>query len=182
MNLSVTRILMLFLAGGIFFTSCHNRKKITGEKKEEKTETSSKEYLPYMEKYAAQMGVKPDDLTNGKLYQFIDGWMGVPYKWAGNDKNGVDCSGFVNQVFLSIYSKQLSRSAKDIINECEIIEKEDLKEGDLVFFDISSQNSHIGVYLINNKFIHASSSKGVMISSLTETYWTKYWGRAGRVK
>ena len=108
--------------------------------------------------------------------------MGVPYKWAGNDKIGIDCSAFVNQVYLHVYKKQLERSAKDIINECEPIKKEELKEGDLVFFDISGANSHIGVFFENSKFIHASSSKGVIISDLNQSYWIKYWGRAGRVK
>lgn len=176
--------LFLTLLGVLLLSACHNKKKITEkeDKKEEKKENVNAEYKLYMEKYALQMGVKAEDLSNGYLYQFIDGWIGVPYKWAGNDKNGVDCSGFVNQVFLNVYKKQLERSAKDIINECDVIDKDDLKEGDLVFFDISGANSHIGVYLINNKFVHASSSKGVMISDLTQTYWTKYWGRAGRVK
>lgn len=171
------------IIGLVFLSSCHNKKKIVDPNKlDEKVETVNTELKPYIDKYALQMGVKAEDLENGYLYQFIDGWIGVPYKWAGNDKNGIDCSGFVNQVYLNVYKKQLERSAKDIINECEEIKKEELKEGDLVFFDISGANSHIGVFLENNKFIHASSSKGVMISDLTQSYWVKYWGRAGRVK
>ena len=168
------------IIGLVFLSSCHTKKKIVV--KDERAETVNAEFKPFLDKYALQIGVKAEDLENGYLYQFIDGWMGVPYKWAGNDKNGIDCSGFVNQVYLHVYKKQLERSAKDIINECEPIKKEELKEGDLVFFDISGANSHIGVFLENSKFIHASSSKGVMISDLNQSYWIKYWGRAGRVK
>lgn len=133
-------------------------------------------------KYATQLKVSPSRLYNEKLFQEIDGWIGVRYKWGGNDKNGVDCSGFTDAVYLAVYEFKLKRSAYDIIKECDVIEKTNLMEGDLVFFDISSQNSHVGIYLANNKFVHASSSKGVMISDLTEAYWTKYWGRAARIK
>lgn len=133
-------------------------------------------------KYAAQLGISEREIGNIYLYEYIDGWIGVPYKWAGNDKTGVDCSGFICAVYKDIYAKQLKRSATDIVKECETVEKDELKEGDLVFFDISSANSHVGIYLANNKFIHASSSKGVMISDLSHAYYIKYWGRAGRVK
>lgn len=132
--------------------------------------------------YAEKLKVSPDKLINAELYQEIDGWIGVKYKWGGNDKNGVDCSGFTNAVYKAVYNYQLKRSAYDIIKECDEIKRDNLMEGDLVFFDISSKNSHIGIYLANNKFVHASTSKGVMISDLSEAYWTKYWGRAARIK
>lgn len=133
-------------------------------------------------KYATQLKITPDQIYNEKLYSCIDGWIGVKYKWGGNDKSGVDCSGFTNAVYREVYNYQLKRSAYDIIKECAEINKPDLAEGDLVFFDISSKNSHIGIYLANNKFVHASTSKGVMISDINEAYWTKYWGRAARIK
>lgn len=149
---------------------------------EKKIEEISKNSSAYVAKYAVELGVKPEELIAANLYEFIDTWLGTPYKYGGNTKEGIDCSGFVNAVYLSIYKIQLKRSATEIVNQCNIIDKKELKEGDLVFFDISGKNSHIGIYLVNNKFIHASSSKGVMISDLNQTYWVKYWGRAGRFK
>lgn len=149
---------------------------------EKKIEEISKNSSAYVAKYAVELGVKPEELIAANLYEFIDTWIGTPYKYGGNTKDGIDCSGFVNAVYLSIYKIQLKRSATEIVNQCNIIDKTELKEGDLVFFDISGKNSHIGIYLVNNKFIHASSSKGVMISDLNQTYWIKYWGRAGRLK
>lgn len=137
---------------------------------------------PFVQKYALQMKTTPEKLFNPKLYETIDQWMGVKYKWAGMDRNGVDCSGFANIIYKDVYGYQLKRSAYDIIKDCNEINKADLMEGDFVFFDISSKNSHIGIYLSNNKFIHASTSKGVVISDLNESYWTKYWGRAARIK
>lgn len=157
------------------------KNKTTGIGTEIKNETYYSHSL-IKSKYAAQLGVSESEIGNIYLYEYIDGWIGVPYKWAGNDKTGVDCSGFICAVFKEIYARQLKRSATDIVKECEPVEKENLKEGDLVFFDISSANSHVGIYLANNKFIHASSSKGVMISDLSHTYYIKYWGRGGRVK
>jgi len=132
-------------------------------------------------KYAAQLKVAPDKLYNQKLYEAIDGWIGVKYKWGGNDKNGVDCSGFACAIYKNVYEYQLKRSGYDIAKDCKEVQKEELMEGDLVFFDISSKNSHVGIYLANGKFVHASSSKGVMISDLSESYWTKYWGRGARI-
>lgn len=135
-----------------------------------------------LNKYATQLKVDPAKLYNAKLYEEIDGWIGVKYKWAGNDKNGVDCSGFAGAVYKAVYGHQLKRSGYDIVKDCEEISKDELLEGDLVFFDISSKNSHVGIYLANHKFVHASTSKGVIVSDLNEAYWTKYWGRGGRIK
>ena len=133
-------------------------------------------------KYAEILKTTPEHLYNQQLYAFIDEWMGVKYKWGGMDKNGVDCSGFANVLYKEVYQYSLKRSAYDIIKDCNEIDKNQIMEGDFVFFDISSKNSHIGIYLANNKFVHASTSKGVMISDLNESYWLKYWGRAARIK
>ena len=185
---------------GLLFASCNlhtreardgqrntNHETIEVDESDGKTEKPDLSYTntnasEIKNKYAAQLKISTEKIYNEKLYQEIDGWIGVKYKWGGNDKNGVDCSGFTDAVYLSVYEYKLKRSAFDIIKECDVIEKNNLMEGDLVFFDISSNNSHVGIYLANNKFVHASSSKGVMISDLTEAYWTKYWGRAARIK
>ncbi|MBX7093797.1 MAG: C40 family peptidase [Flavobacteriales bacterium] len=134
-----------------------------------------------LEKYAVQLGVDKKSLVFPELYAYIDGWIGVPYKYGGNTKEGVDCSGFVNAVYKDVFKTVLKRSATEIIGQCKEINKSELKESDLVFFDISGKNSHIGIYLQNNRFVHASTSKGVMISDLTQSYWQKAWGRAGRI-
>jgi cell wall-associated NlpC family hydrolase len=191
----------LFMVGS-FFASCnlHNREAREAQRNsnnhevmvdesdgktpnpvnvETKYELSKSEIL---NKYATTLKVAPNKLYNEKLYQEVDGWIGVKYKWGGVDKNGVDCSGFTDAIYLKVYEYKLPRSGYDIVKECAVIEKANLMEGDLVFFDISSKNSHVGIYLANNKFVHASSSKGVMISDLSEAYWTKYWGRAARIK
>lgn len=121
--------------------------------------------------------------ANASLKKEIDSWLGVPYKYGGTTKAGVDCSAFCGNVFQKVYGISLGRSANDIYLQAKAIRKEELKEGDLVFFKINSAKvSHVGIYLSANKFAHASTSRGVMISDLTEAYWTKYYFASGRIK
>lgn len=118
------------------------------------------------------------------LYQFISEWYAVPYKYGSCSKEGTDCSGFVNALYQNVYHKSLERKANDIfIKQCKKIDKNDVKEGDLVFFKIETKDiSHVGVYLKNNKFVHASTQKGVIISDLNEPYYRKYFYAFGKVK
>ena len=113
------------------------------------------------ERYGALLNVKERDLDNEKLYRFIDSWMGVPHRAGGMDKNGVDCSGFTSLLEQEIYNRSLPRTARLMAGQVKRKYEEELKEGDLVFFDFEGQKfSHVGVYLHNNKFVHASTSKG----------------------
>ncbi|MGZ6519803.1 MAG: C40 family peptidase, partial [Bacteroidia bacterium] len=70
-----------------------------------------------------------------------------------------------------------------IFTQCKVVSKNNLEEGDLVFFKIDGDNiSHIGVYLQNNKFVHATTKKGVMVDDLDEDYYKKYYYKGGRIK
>lgn len=121
-------------------------------------------------------------IANTSLKKEIEQWLGVPYKYGGTSKQGVDCSGFCGNVFKNVYNLTLGRSAQDIYDQSKPINRNTIKEGDLVFFKInSSRVSHVGIYLSQNKFVHASTSRGVIISNLEEAYWTKYYYAAGRV-
>ena len=154
------------------------RSTLKEEKKTDKTTSAS-----VKQKYATMLGVDEMQLKNDALYTFINDWYGVPYKYGGKDKHGVDCSGFSMTLYNTVYHKQISPSAKTQAEESKKIDASDLKEGDLVFFDINAGKiSHVGVYLQNNKFIHASTKKGVIINDLNEPYYKKYFVRSGRVK
>jgi len=151
--------------------------------KKESSKTGNSDTKFIKKKYAEVLHVSESDIKNTALYQFINQWYGVPYKYAGKDKNGIDCSGLTAMLYQQVYHVTITPSTKALINEVKKIKTSDLKEGDLVFFNIkSSKPSHVGVYLQNQKFVHASSSKGVMISDLNETYFKKYFYSAGRVK
>jgi len=135
------------------------------------------------EKYAGILGVKPAEIQNEALYRFINDWYGVPYKYAGKDKKGIDCSGFSSLLYTTVYHKKLSPSSKAQAEETKKVASTDLQEGDLVFFDINAGRiSHVGVYLQNNKFVHASTKRGVIINDLNEPYYKKYFVRSGRPK
>ena len=131
-------------------------------------------------KYAILLDATVEEL-DGKLIDFLDDWYGTRYRLGGVDKSGVDCSAFVQSFFSSMYGLNISRTCKEQYGDTRRIKKTQLQEGDLVFFKTRGRSiSHVGVYLRNNKFIHASTSSGVMISDLSESYFTKRYAGAGR--
>jgi len=134
-------------------------------------------------KFASMLDVLPRTISNIPLYAFVNEWYGTRYQLGGTDKRGIDCSAFVKKCYESIFGMNLLRTAFEQFNMSNLVWKNsDLKEGDLVFFRIhSSRISHVGIYLMNNFFVHASSSHGVMISNLNENYWQKYYACGGRV-
>ena len=127
----------------------------------------------------------PDD--NIYLYNAGAHWLGVPHRMGGLTKRGVDCSGFVTIIYREVYGKQLARSAADMLkHDCKRVRRGKLREGDLVFFRTGRgrkrEPNHVGIYLKNGRFIHTSTSRGVMVSSLSEPYYERTWICGGRVK
>lgn len=120
--------------------------------------------------------------SSGLLYDFIDRWEGTPHVWGGNTLKGVDCSGLVIQCYLQVYQKDfIGRRAEDLFGETRPVKKSELREGDLVFFKISGRRiDHVGVYLSDGNFVHTSSSRGVMVSNLSESYFQKRFFMGGR--
>ena len=132
--------------------------------------------------FSQVMGVAISATSNTKMYSFIYDWLGTPYRLGGDTKNGVDCSGFAYNLYQKTFNTIIGSNSRNIFSMVNPINKGDLKEGDLVFFKIRSKSiSHVGVYIGDNKFAHASSSKGVMISNLQEAYWQRYFYKGGRI-
>lgn len=103
-------------------------------------------------------------------------WKGTRYKLGGMSKSGVDCSAYVYLAFKQRFNLRLPRSTKNQIRAGKSIDRNQLKAGDLVFFKTAPRVRHVGIYLDNGRFMHASSSRGVMISRLDNSYWKKcYW-------
>jgi NlpC/P60 family len=132
-------------------------------------------------KYAIQLDVPVENLANTSLYNLIEEWWRTPYRMGGTTKKGIDCSAFVQTLMLSVFAVQLPRTAREQRTASTKIETDDLREGDLVFFNTRGGVSHVGVYLHNNKFVHASTSSGVMISDLNDDYWRRKFLGAGRI-
>jgi len=134
-------------------------------------------------KYATILGVKNAEIQNGRLYDFIDQWVGAPYRFGGLARDGVDCSGFVYLLQQQVYDiADIPRSTNLQINYINQKPENELKEGDLVFFDFDGkQFSHVGVYLLNGYVVHASTTKGVVILKLHSPSLFKYFSRAGSV-
>ncbi len=148
-----------------------------------KNATTNKKSDYIINKYAGILQTQKSDINNIKLYTFIDNWYGTKYKYGGMSRSGVDCSGFCNAMYSQVYKKQIRRTTSELSKDINKTSKRKLKEGDLVFFNISrKKNSHVGVYLKNNKFVHASSSKGVIISSLDNPYYKKAYNKGGKLK
>jgi probable lipoprotein NlpC len=126
-------------------------------------------------------GLSDPAYARSALYEQYKQWQGVPYRTGGENRHGVDCSGFVQLTFREQFAMQLPRDTYSQAHVGKAISSRQLRPGDLVFFNIGRRTRHVGVMVENNKFLHASSSKGVMISDLNQPYWQRYYWQARRL-
>ncbi len=138
--------------------------------------------LDTLKKFYTAKNIVFDSILNIGLYSTAYDWIGTPYRYSRSSKKGIDCSGFTKNVYKEVYCKELQGGSADLYTISTLIEKKNLKEGDLIFFKIKKGRiSHVGVYLRNNKFVHASVKGGVMINDLDEAYYKKYFFKGGRL-
>jgi len=140
----------------------------------------------------AELLIKPDMAALGaeeRIVTLIDSafsYIGTPYKWAGTSRSGMDCSGFVSTAFSSI-NVPLSRSSTEMSTQGKDIPLSQAEVGDLLFFKTNRKRnriSHVGIVVgvgDEVKFIHASVSQGITVSSLSENYWQKAYAKTSRV-
>ncbi len=192
---------------GTKVTTKHNTKEstkkittTTNKSAESKTNTSTVTYTevdtyfeddyaveeadPLQFKYAILLDATVEKLTNTNLLKLIDYWWGTRYCLGGSTQNCIDCSAFTRIVMKDVFEADLPRTAQEQYDITDRIEMEDLKEGDLVFFHTSGRRriTHVGVYILNNKFVHAAASGGVMVSDLNDNYWRNAYRASGRVR
>jgi cell wall-associated NlpC family hydrolase len=108
-------------------------------------------------------------------------WQGTRHRLGGSSRSGIDCSGFVKTVYKNSFEMELPRTTKAQATLGRQVKKSDLQAGDLVFFKPPSYPRHVGIYLSNAEFMHASKSKGVTISRIDPYYWGKYFWTARRL-
>ncbi|MBR9787633.1 MAG: hydrolase [Vibrionaceae bacterium] len=111
-----------------------------------------------------------------ELLKFYNEWHGTPYRLGGTQKSGIDCSAFVQKAFVEAYQLALPRTTKQQSKQGIELRWNEAKQGDLVFFKTRRTTYHVGIYLGNKQFMHASTSKGVIISRVDNPYWaSKFW-------
>ncbi|MEO6631867.1 MAG: NlpC/P60 family protein [Mucilaginibacter sp.] len=145
------------------------------DKNTDDQESLAKDYLSQI------MGVAMSATSNMKLFHFVYDWIGTPYRFGGSSRRGIDCSAFTKELYSDVFNMDIQRNSRDIFSMVSPVKRDELKEGDLVFFKIHSRRiSHVGIYLGNNRFAHASS-RGVAINSLDDAYYNRYFYRGGRM-
>lgn len=135
---------------------------------------------PLQIKYAIRADVPVERLLNLPLYKQVETWWGTRYCMGGNSTACIDCSGFTTAIMRDVYNVSVPRTSQEQYSKSERLELAQLREGDLVFFSSGGSVNHVGVYLTNNKFVHASTSQGVIISDLNDAYWQPRYFGAGR--
>ncbi len=124
----------------------------------------------------------PDvNTVKNMILKEFEEWEGTPHKMGGNSKRGIDCSGFVHHIYTKLFNLNVPRTTRQFFTTGIAINKLQLKPGDLVAFRPHSYPRHVGIYIGNNKFIHASTTKGVMMSDLGNPYWKKYYVMSRRI-
>lgn len=133
-------------------------------------------------KYGQLMNSNIESITNLSLFGVIDEWLGTRYRFGGESKKGIDCSALTGLLMSCVYAVKMPRTAREQYEETERVAKEELQEGDLVFFNTRKgvRVSHVGMYLRDGYFVHAGSSQGVTISNLNEAYFSSRYIGAGR--
>ncbi len=159
----MNRIFFLFVLAGLSLTSCRTAKLKPVKNKpavDAHSENKEREFL-----------------------EFINSWIGTPYLYGGCSQKGSDCSGLVYSTYKELYKMDIPRSTSEIFKRAKAIDEREVKAGDLVFFDIKSGSvSHVGMYISDRKFIHSSTKKGVIISSLDEDYYREHFKSFGSLR
>lgn len=116
-----------------------------------------------------------------RLRAEVSRWEGTPHAYGGESPQGIDCSAFVQQVYASALRIQLPRTTREQVQSGRSVDRRDLRAGDLVFFRPPSKSRHVGIYLSEGEFAHASTSEGVIRSSLDDAYWQESFWTSRRV-
>ncbi len=133
-------------------------------------------------KYAIKYGLSVELIEDLSLFRFIDEWYGVKYRFGGTTKKGIDCSAFTRQLVKDLYCLDIARVVGDQYRQCTPVSKNEMKQGDLIFFETFQPGlSHVALYLGDNKFVHASSNKGITIEDLNNSYYKKNYRKSGRL-
>ncbi|MDC9597895.1 bifunctional murein DD-endopeptidase/murein LD-carboxypeptidase [Xenorhabdus anantnagensis] len=181
---SILRYIMRLIPAiltAVVLTACSSPdSKLRNKQTEMHAVNSQKHYLLQTSQDEFETLVNSLDIKSKILNQYAD-WKGVAYRFGGNTKRGIDCSAFVQRTFHDQFGIELPRSTLEQQNIGQTVNRSKLQAGDLVLFKTGIRMRHIGIYIGNHQFVHASTSNGVIVSKLTDTYWNKRYYGARRV-
>ena len=183
----------------MLFSSCEAVRNFLSRDLEEEDYTVGELYV---DEYVAEVPYQPshtaEDMASGRvnalgllrapgdnerLYDAVESWIGTPYLYGGTTKQGVDCSAFVGHIYREVYNRNLHRVANYMQKDVTLITKSELREGDIIFFTNSKGRvSHVGIYLKDGLFAHSSTSRGVIVSRLDDSYWSQHFYKGGRIR
>ena len=158
----------------VVFSGCSSNSVVDGEP----AETAKAGALDRPQEPVVPVIVAPPVPTFNQVYE---SWKGTPYRLGGKSRRGIDCSAFVQVGYYDVFNEMLPRTTGEQARLGRWIPLADAKEGDLVFFKTGRRLRHVGIYLGNAEFLHASTSQGVMISSLANPYWRRAFWQVRRV-
>jgi probable lipoprotein NlpC len=141
-------------------------------------DSTAKKGPPHPKSKIATSASTTNDLANleQRLRSEVRQWEGTPHRMGGASRRGIDCSGLVHRLYQDIFDRQIPRSTARLVKSGQPIGRHQLRTGDLVFFKVPSKGRHVGIYLGRAEFAHASTTKGVTISSLEDRFWRRaYW-------
>ncbi len=166
----------------IIISSCRTTNKVTNNFNNNKKVNPFEANKAFYKEYSIKLGYQLMGNEDVDYIKQVHSWIGTPYKYGGCTREGIDCSCFVNTFYYEFFGISLKRRAEDMLNDIHVVDTTALQIGDIIFFKINGQKiSHVGLYISNRRFIHASTSKGVMINSLDDAYYKKCFQRVGRV-
>lgn len=125
--------------------------------------------------YSHQVASKPSNHYHA-LNAHYEAWKGAKHKYGGTDRTGIDCSAFVQLTYQEVFKQTVPRTTKLLSAHGSKVKQRNLSTGDLIFFKTGFKQRHVGIYMGQNRFLHVSEKRGVMISDLDNPYWKdKYW-------
>ncbi len=169
LSISAVKMRLFLLFSALFLiTGCSTRTAKSSK------HAQSKSYKTHYTKKTQHEQVNYNDLD--KLYPYHNKWHLTPYKFGGFGSNGIDCSAFVQRAYWDLFHMKIPRTTKEQVRVGKKVPRSSIKTSDLIFFKTGYNTRHVGIYLQHGDFIHASSSKGIIISNINDPYWKKrYW-------
>lgn len=171
---NLTWVILMF---SLALSACSFRPQRTGYDRKSGTWPKPTYKAPSERKAQAKPQTPSSAGTHKGLKKVISPWLGTPYRYGGSSRKGIDCSGFVMNVMNQWQGIKLPHSAKQTYRFGMSVSRSDLQPGDVVFFGTAFSITHNGIYVGNDQFAHASTSRGVMYEELKNSYWSpKYQG------